>query len=75
MRTNDIDVLIFAGDTVIDRMDDNNLRTVSGFSGDTTVHFEDGGVMGIGEIRLEDIRLESEVFFSPEPKWWNRAGI
>lgn len=64
MQTNDIDKLIFIGDQVADRMDDGNLREVVGFadveSDKASVIFKDGGVMGLDEINLDDIKLNGE---------------
>lgn len=65
MRTNDIDKLIFIGDHVSDRMDGDRLREVTGFGEingqSASVFMEDGGVMGLDEIKLEDICIESAI--------------
>lgn len=65
MQTNDIDKLIFIGDHVSDRMDDGRLREITGFGEITgqsaTVFMEDGGVMGLDEIKLEDICIQSAI--------------
>ena len=64
MRTTDINVQIFDGDFVIDNMD-SSVREISEIRdhGDDTasVHMVDGGVMALSEIRIDDIRLESEI--------------
>lgn len=55
-----IDSEIFAGDHVLDRMD-NTIRTISHFGeidgSDATVFMTDGGCMGIKEIDFGDVFL------------------
>ena len=56
MKTKDLNELIFEDDFVIDHMDDNAVRQVAGFSGDSTVHMTDGGIMDTSEISFDDVR-------------------
>jgi hypothetical protein len=58
MRTSEINETICIGDTVIDKMDDDAVRTISRFQdhGDNTacVYMTDGGVMALSEIKWND---------------------
>lgn len=60
MKVSDINVLIFEGDTVIDRMDGTR-REIQFFhihdERDASVYMVDGGVMGLNEIRFDDIQI------------------
>lgn len=47
------------GDFVRDRMDNNRLRKVTAIW-NNEVHFEDGGVMDLDDIKDDDVLLESE---------------
>jgi hypothetical protein len=58
MRVSEINEAICIGDTVIDKMDDDAVRTISHFEnhGDNTasVFMTDGGVMALSEIVWND---------------------
>jgi hypothetical protein len=58
MRVSEINEAICIGDTVIDKMDDDAVRTISHFEnhGDNTacVFMTDGGVMSLAEIIWND---------------------
>jgi hypothetical protein len=60
MRTNDIGILIFVGDHVLDNTDEISEIRDHG-DGTASVHMVDGGVMSLDEIQFDDIHLESEI--------------
>lgn len=60
MRTNDINVLIFEGDHVLDNKDNavREIKRIDDHGDDTaSVYMIDGGVMALSEISFDDIRL------------------
>ena len=65
MRVSDFkEGLICEGDFVVDRMDDE-IRQIESVTvhdeTNATLNMTDGGVMGLDEVMIQDIRLESEV--------------